>query len=250
MDCLKCGFTNSDQARFCAGCGVAFSAIECQHCKTENSPGSRFCNACGQSLKAEAPAETSLRSAHSERRILTVLFCDLVGSTQLVDTLDPELSRAIIRDFQDICKDIIEKYDGRVSTYLGDGIVAFYSRHESNAERAIHTAQDINREIEQTQGSFSRAKQKIEVRCGIATGLAVVGDYMPGDAQAYQETAIGLPLNLAARIQDLAEPGGVAVGSTTYQMTSALFEFQDIGYHSLKGIKDSQQVWRVTAEKK
>ena len=249
MDCLKCGFTNPDQARFCAGCGHAFSAIKCQQCNTENSPGSRFCNACGQSLTADAPVEPTLRSAHSERRILTVLFCDLVESTRLVDTLDPELSRAIIRDFQRICKEVIDKHGGRVSTYLGDGIVALYSRHESNAERAINTALDINREIEQARGSFSQANQKIEVRCGIATGLAVVGDNMPDNAQAHQETAIGLPLNLAARIQGLAEPGGVAVGSMTYQMTSALFEFQDIGCHALKGIKDSQQVWSVIAEK-
>ncbi len=249
VDCKKCGFTNPDQTRFCAGCGLAFSVIDCRHCNTENSPGSKFCHACGQPLTAGTPAETKLRSAHSERRILTVLFCDLVGSTQLVDTLDPELTRTIIRDFQRISKDVIEKHGGRVSTYLGDGIVALYSRHESNAERAINTALDINREIEQTQGSFSQANQKIEVRCGIATGLAVVGDNMPDDSQVHQETAFGLPLNLAARIQGLVEPGGVAVGSTTYQMTSALFEFQDIGYHELKGIKDSQQVWRVIAEK-
>ncbi len=248
MDCLKCGFTNPEQARFCAGCGLAFASIECQHCKTENSPGSRFCNSCGQSLADKSPEKT-LRSAHSERRILTVLFCDLVDSTRLVDNLDPELSREIIRDFQRICEGVIEENGGRVSTYLGDGMVALFSRHESNAERAINTALHINREIEQARGSFSRSNQKIQVRSGIATGLAVVGDNMPGDPQMRQETAIGLPLNMAARIQGLAEPAGVAIGSTTHQMTRELFEFEDIGHHLLKGIKDSQQVWRVISEK-
>jgi len=248
VECLKCGFANPEQARFCAGCGLAFATIECQHCKTENSPGSRFCNSCGQSL-ADKPPKKILRSAHSERRILTVLFSDLVDSTRLVDNLDPELSREIIRDFQRICEGVIEQNGGRVSTYLGDGIVALFSRHESNAERAINTALHINREIEQTRGSFSRSNQKIQVRSGIATGLAVVGDAMPGDSRMHQETAIGLPLNMAARIQGLAEPGGVAIGSATHQMTSELFEFENIGHHLLKGIKDSQQVWRVIAEK-
>jgi class 3 adenylate cyclase len=248
VECLKCGFTNPEQARFCTGCGAGMSAIKCSHCNTENSPGSRFCNSCGQALTGDAP-KNELLSAHAERRILTVLFCDLVDSTKLVDNLDPELSRAIIRDFQTICKEATEKFEGRVSTYLGDGIVALFSRHESNAERAINTALEINREIARATGSFSQSNQKIEVRCGIATGLAVVGDDMLGHSQLRQETAIGLPLNLAARIQSLAEPGGVAIGDATYQMTSGLFEFEDIGRHPLKGIKEPQQVWLVTAEK-
>ncbi len=249
MKCVKCDYTNPEDAHFCSGCGSSIGALECQNCNTENSPESNYCHACGQSLNPKAPTKGSLLSSNAERRILTVLFCDLVDSTVLVDSLDPELSRLIILDFQSITKNVIEKLGGRVLTYLGDGIVAMFIGSDSNAERAINAALQINQEIDQADCSFSQSKQKIEVRCGIATGLAVVGDDMLGHSQIRLETAIGLPLNLASRIQGLAEPGGVAISNSTYKMARGLFEFQDIGEHSLKGIKDSQQVWRVIAEK-
>lgn len=253
-ECTKCGFSNPEQARFCSGCGVAVAMIECPACAVENDPGSRFCNACGHALAKEKAVkeqalEPRLRSVHAERRILTVLFCDLVDSTRLVDELDPEVCRAIIRDFQTCCKTIIEQHEGRVATYLGDGIVALFSRLESNAERAINAALTINTEIALAKGSFSLYQRKIQVRCGISTGLAVVGDDMLGDTGIHQDTAVGRPMNMAARIQGLAEPGGVAVGNETYQMTHAQFDFEDLGQHTLKGIKDPQQVWRVVDRK-
>lgn len=247
-ECVKCGFSNPDLARFCSDCGLEASEVECFSCHTQNSPGSRFCNACGQPL-AGKPPEKPLRSAHAERRILTVLFCDLVDSTRLVDELDPEASRAIIRDFQIICKEIIEQYDGKVSTFLGDGIVALFGRHESNAERAINAALAINKKIDTARGSFSLSKRKIMVRCGISTGLAVVGDDILGATGVHQETAIGLPMNMAARIQGLAMPGGIAVGGESYRMTKELFEFENLGQHTLKGIKETQRVFRVIDRK-
>ena len=247
-DCTKCGFSNPDLARFCSGCGVAVAKIECPDCAAQNDSGSRFCNICGHALVGKV-SEPALRSSHAERRILTVLFCDLVDSTRLVDELDPEVCRAIIRDFQMACKEIIEQHEGRVSTYLGDGIVALFSRLESNAERAINAALMINREIARARDSFSLSKRKIQVRCGISTGLAVVGDDMLGDTGIHQDTAVGLPMNMAARIQGLAQPGGIAVGGETYQMTRAQFDFEDLGQHSLKGIKEQQQVWRVIDRK-
>ena len=200
MECSGCGFENPDQARFCGGCGKEMGKLECAQCGAENPPGSRFCTACGEAL-AGGIKQKELLSAHAERRILSVLFCDLVDSTALVDSLDPEISRAVIRDFQALSKDVIEKLGGRVTTYLGDGIVALFSHHETNAERAINTALQINRRIENAGGSFSMANQVIRVRCGIATGLAVVGDDMLGHSQVRLETAIGLPMNMAARIQ-------------------------------------------------
>jgi predicted ATPase/class 3 adenylate cyclase len=248
VECLKCGVENPANANFCSGCGTKAGSIVCGHCEADNAPGSSFCIGCGQPLRSDAPKQ-ALRSAHAERRILTVLFCDLVDSTVLVDNLDPELSRTIIRDFQIISKAVIERLGGRISTYLGDGVVALFARHESNAERAINTALQIIREIGQERDSFSQSGQKIQVRCGIATGLAVVGDDMLGQSRVREETAIGLPLNLAARIQGLAERNGVAVSEASYQMTRGLFEFEDIGQHALKGIKEPQQVWRVVRGK-
>lgn len=248
VECTKCGFDNPDLARFCSGCGLETGDIECLGCHTKNSPGSKFCNACGQSL-TRTQVEKPLRSAHAERRILTVLFCDLVDSTRMVDELDPEVSRAIIRDFQIICKDVIEQHDGRVSTYLGDGVVALFSRHESNAERAINAALMINREITRARGSFSHSERPIQVRCGVSTGLAVVGDDILGAPGLHQDTAIGLPMNMAARIQGMAQPGGIAVGSESYRMTYGLFDFEDLGQHALKGIKSAERIFRVIGKK-
>ena len=247
-ECTKCGFSNPEHARFCSGCGVAVALIGCPDCAAQNEPGARFCNACGHSL-AEKLSRPALRSSHAERRILTVLFCDLVDSTRLVDELDPEVCRAIIREFQTTCTEIIEEHGGRVSTYLGDGIVALFSRLESNAERAINASLMIHKRIAQAQGSFSLCQREIQVRCGISTGLAVVGDDLLGDTGIHQDTAVGLPMNMAARIQGLAQAGGIAVGGETYQMTRTQFEFEDLGQHALKGIKDSQRVWRVIARK-
>ena len=103
VECLKCGVENPANANFCAGCGTKVGSVVCEHCGADNAPDSSFCIDCGEPLTTDAPPQ-ALRSAHAERRILTVLFCDLVDSTALVDNLDPELSRTIIRDFKIISK--------------------------------------------------------------------------------------------------------------------------------------------------
>lgn len=246
MKCLKCGFKNPKQARFCASCGVVVAAIECPHCQTENEPGSRFCNSCGHSM-ADIAADQSKRAQQVERRMLTVLFCDLVDSTEMVDSMDPELSRNLIREYQSIAKGVIENFGGRITEYLGDGIVAQFTRYETNAERAINAALEIIQSLAKADIRVGDSEQKARVRCGIATGLAVVGD-MLGDDEIRSESAVGLPLNLAARIQSLAGENQVVIGKMTQQLAHGLFEFEDIGQHALKGFKELQQVWRVVAK--
>ncbi len=179
---------------------------------------------------------------------MTVMFCDLVDSTTIVDSLDPEETRSIIRNFQSHAKLIIEQFGGRITEYLGDGIVAQFTRHETNAERAINAGLGLIRKLEEENIIISSTGNAVKVRCGIATGLAVVGD-MLGDTRIRSESAIGLPLNLAARIQGLANPSEIVIAGDTFRLTRGLFEFEDIGKHTLKGIKDSQQVWRVIKEK-
>ena len=252
MDCLKCGFSNPDNARFCSGCGASVASLACPHCQFENATGARFCNSCGNSLaaptKLEEPLQAKTRQTRAERRLLTVLFCDLVDSTSIVQDLDPEDTRAIIRDFQSHSRAIIEQFGGRITEYLGDGIVAQFTRHETNAERAINAALELIRKLKDSDITFGVELKNIQVRCGIATGLAVVGD-MLGDAHIRSESAIGLPLNLAARIQGLANPDEIVIAGDTHRLSRGLFEFEDMGLHSLKGIKDKQQVWRVLKEK-
>ena len=196
----------------------------------------------------QPPSESEANQSKAERRLLTVLFCDLVNSTSIVQDLDPEETRAIIRDFQSHSRDIIEQFGGRITEYLGDGIVAQFTRHETNAERAINGALELIRKLKDSDLSFATQKTRIQVRCGIATGLAVVGD-MLGDAHIRSESAIGLPLNLAARIQGLANPDEIVIAGDTHRLTRGLFEFEDMGQHTLKGIKDPQQIWRVLKEK-
>ena len=248
MDCLKCGFTNPDNARFCAGCGASVATLECAHCNSQNSPGSRFCNNCGNSLVSETKKLEPTPTSQAERRLLTVMFCDLVNSTTIVDNLDPEETRSIIRDFQSLSLSIIEQFGGRITEYLGDGIVAQFTRHETNAERALNAALELIRKLEKANIKIGTTDQIVEVRCGIATGLAVVGD-MLGDARIRSESAIGLPLNLAARIQSLAKPGEIVIAGDTHRLTRGLFEFEDLGRHALKGIKVPHQVWRVVKDK-
>lgn len=252
MDCLKCGFSNPDDACFCAGCGTSLTSLKCPHCETENAPGSRFCNRCGKSLtlpgqQQRAPATQTTRSK-AERRLLTVMFCDLVDSTSIVADLDPEETRSIIRKFQSHCRSVIEQFGGRITEYLGDGIVAQFTGHETNAERAVYSALELIRELRDAQIKFGEQAKSVQVRCSIATGLAVVGD-MLGDSRIRSESAIGLPLNLAARIQSLANPDEIIIAGETHRLTHGLFEFEDLGLHSLKGIKNPQHVWRVLKEK-
>ena len=246
MECTKCGFANPEQARFCAGCGVGITAIQCAHCHTDNDPGSRFCVSCGQSL---AQSSNGVNSANSpvERRMLTVMFCDLVDSTALVSSQDPEITRSFIREYQGIAKEVIENFGGRITEYLGDGIVAQFTRHETNAERAISAALQVIKLLSQRELSAGEIHQKASVRCGIATGLAVVGD-MLGDEEIRSSSAIGLPLNLAARIQGLAGENQVVIGGTTHQLARGLFKFESLGKYKLKGIDDEQAVWRVVAK--
>ncbi len=178
MECSKCGFSNPDEARFCAGCGNTIAALECPNCNNTNQPGSRFCSSCGQSLAVESKSDQSQQSSQAERRLLTVMFCDLVDSTIIADSLDPEETRAIIRDFQSHAKSVIEQFGGRITEYLGDGIVAQFTRHETNAERAINAGLGLIRKLEEENITISSTGDVVRIRCGIATGLAVVGDML------------------------------------------------------------------------
>lgn len=246
LSCHKCNNENPKQARFCCDCGVSLINIECNQCNTINKLGSRYCTHCGQSLAAAIPEDTT-HTQHIERRMLTILFCDLVGSTQLVEHLDPEDSRAFIRYYQSLSKEIIEDFGGRITEYLGDGIVAQFTRHETNAERAINASLDIIQALADSPHT-NNMESNPGVRCGIATGMAVVGDVL-GDNQIRSESAVGLPINLAARIQNIANTNEVVVSETTHQFAHGLFDYKSTGHHTLKGISQKQKVWRVLAKR-
>jgi class 3 adenylate cyclase/tetratricopeptide (TPR) repeat protein len=179
--------------------------------------------------------------AQAERRQLTVLFCDLVGSTALSRQLDPEDLRDLMRRYQEAVADAMTRYDGHVAKYLGDGVLAYFGwplAHEDQAERAVHAGLAA---IAATAG-LPAGGTPLTARVGIATGLVVVGD-LAGESDAIA----GETPNLAARLQALAAPGEVVIGETTRRMVAAAFDLRDLGATSLKGFADPVPAWVVTA---
>jgi class 3 adenylate cyclase len=188
-------------------------------------------------LARPSPAEDT-----AERRQLTVMFCDLAGSTALSARLDPEDMRQVIRAYQDACSGVVARYDGFEAKFMGDGILAYFGfphAHEDDAERAVRAGL----EIVETVGTLeTRASDTLHVRIGIATGLVVVGDLV-GQGAAQERAVVGDTPNLAARLQALAEPDSVVVASATRRLLRGRFRLRDLGRHAVKGLRESVEVW-------
>jgi class 3 adenylate cyclase len=180
----------------------------------------------------------------AERRQLTVMFCDLVGSTALSTKLDPEDLRAIINAYHGCCAQHVERNGGFVAKYMGDGVLAYFGyprAHEHDAEHAVQAALAL---IEGVPKLATPAGSPLQVRVGIATGLVVVGDLI-GIGAAQEQAVVGETPNLAARLQALAEPGAVVIAAATRGLTGGLFEYRDLGAVSLKGFGENVAAWQV-----
>jgi class 3 adenylate cyclase len=194
-----------------------------------------------------AKATPKARSAEAERRQLTVLFCDLVGSTELAVRLDPEDLREVMRAYQAACADVIERLGGHIAKYLGDGVHAYFGwpqAHEDDAERAVRAGLAL---AEAVGGLNAHQDVCLKARMGVATGMAVVGDLI-GEGASREEAVVGDVPNLAARLQGLAEPGGVVISQATRRLVGSLFELDDLGPKRLKGFAEPIVAWRVTGE--
>jgi class 3 adenylate cyclase/tetratricopeptide (TPR) repeat protein len=200
-------------------------------------------------LKSAQTAPPAIPERHeAERRLLTVMFCDLVGSTELSSHMDAEDLRELLRHYQKACTSVVAAYDGFVAQYLGDGIMVYFGyprAREDAAERAVQAALDI---IEAVRGL--REDTPLQVRIGITTGTAVVGDVVGQGSLAQLHAASGQTPNLAARIHAMAEPQQILIGDATKRRIGALFEYEDMGDFRLKGIPEPVHVWRVIAESK
>ena len=186
-----------------------------------------------------------VHGAGPERRQLTVMFCDLVGSTALSQELDPEDLRALMQRYQQLCGAVVERHGGHVAQYLGDGLMVYFGwprAHEDAAQRALQTALDI---VDAVKGV--PAPTPLQVRIGIATGAVVVGETGGGDA-SLPKTAIGETPNVAARVQALAQPDQILVAATTRRLVAGAFECVDLGEQLLDGISQRVRVWRVLGE--
>jgi class 3 adenylate cyclase/predicted ATPase len=178
----------------------------------------------------------------AERRQLTIMFCDLVGSTALSARLDPEDMREIVGAYHRSCADLITKAGGFVAKYMGDGVLAYFGypqAHEHDAERAVLAGLAV---VEAVPKIKTTAEVPLQVRVGIATGLVVVGDLI-GAGAAQEQAVVGETPNLAARLQGIAEPGGVIIADSTRRLLGNLFELRDLGASDLKGIAGPARAW-------
>jgi class 3 adenylate cyclase len=193
---------------------------------------------------AQAAPQIAAPHDSAERRQLTVLLCDLVGSTALSVKLDPEDLRGIIAAYHRCCSELVERNGGFVARYMGDGVLAYFGypqAHEYDAERAVRAGLAL---VEAVQALETAAGVPLQVRVGIATGLVVVGDLI-GAGAAEEQPVVGETPNLAARLQALAEPGAVVIESLTRRMTGGLFEYRDLGTVALKGFAENVPAWQV-----
>jgi class 3 adenylate cyclase len=186
-------------------------------------------------------AADDVASPSGERRQLTVMFCDLVGSTALSEKLDPEELRDLLHAYRTLCGDVIARYDGFVARYVGDGILTYFgwpAAHEDDAERAVRAALEIVETVKRASTT-----EPLSVRLGIATGPVVVGE--PAGTGDQAKLAVGSTPNLAARLQGLAAADQIVIAASTRRLIGNVFDLSDLGEHDLKGIADPVHAWRV-----
>ena len=246
MTCTSCGFENPTGMNFCGGCGTALP-LPCTACGFSNPPGFRFCGGCGASLADARPEPPPVDRPPAERRQLTVMFCDVVGSTELSTRLDPEDLRDVIQRYQAACVRAVERFGGYVAQYLGDGLMVYFgypTARENDAERAVRAGLDILRAVERLSRRLETTLGiELAVRLGAHTGRAVIGQMGAGTRR--EQLALGQTPNVAARLQALAPPGTLVISEATHRIVAGRFETEALGPKTLKGLSTPQNVYRV-----
>src|SRR6516225_5312568 len=250
MRCPSCTAENAATRRFCAQCGAALP-VPCPACGFENETAARFCGGCGRpvgEIAAQKPATPPPlpRVDSAERRQLTVMFCDLVGSTALSVRFDPEELREELRAYQNAVSGVVARYDGFIAKYMGDGVLAYFGypqAHEDDPERAVRAGLEIAAAVTSLE---TRGTERLAVRIGIATGLVVVGDLV-GEGSAQEQAVVGETPNLAARLQALAEPGQIVLAGATRRLIGDLFRLRELGRQAVKGFAEPVEAFAVEA---
>jgi class 3 adenylate cyclase len=202
----------------------------------------------GAAPTSPQPALTEPKPQHTtERRQVTVMFSDLVGSTALSARMDPEDLREVISAYQNCVAETVGRFGGFVAKYMGDGVLVYFGypqAHEDDAERAVRTGLAL---LEAVAAIRPTVPTRPQIRVGITTGLVVIGELI-GEGAAEERVAVGETLNLAARMQAVASPDSMVVGELTRQLAGAAFDYQDLGPRELKGIPGELRLWRVMGE--
>src|SRR6516225_4387308 len=258
MKCVSCNTDNPPTNRFCTQCGSGLP-ITCSRCGATSSANSKFCGGCGASLLTSAELwssrtaapnlEDSSRSvemsgAPSERRHLTILFCDIVESTALAKLLDPEDLSQLVQTYYDRSGEAISRFDSVIASYVGDGIMALFGyprAHEDDAERAVRAALQI---IDVAKTVCPKGHPPIRVRIGIASGLVVVGEDKL-HALTREKSIVGETPNSAAHLQAVAAPNSVLLSETTRKLLGDVFDLKKLELSNVNGNKEHEIAYHV-----
>jgi class 3 adenylate cyclase/tetratricopeptide (TPR) repeat protein len=254
MVCSNCGTQNAPGKKFCTQCGTSL-ALACASCGAALDPTEKFCGECGTRVadgpaRAAAPTVTPARPAESapatERRLVSVLFADLVGFTTISEARDSEEVRDLLSRYFDTCRTVITRYGGVVEKFIGDAVMAVWGTpvaKEDDPERAVRAALDLIAAVEALGADVGVTE--LRARAGVLTGEATVNLDAAGEGMV-----AGDLVNTASRVQSAAEPGSVYVGESTRRATEAAIAYGDAGTHELKGKAEPVHLWsalRVTA---
>jgi class 3 adenylate cyclase/tetratricopeptide (TPR) repeat protein len=249
MFCAECQHENRGGARFCEACGAAL-AVACPECGAELRAGARFCDQCGTPVPLPTKTAPSA-TAKGERRNVTVLFADAVGHTQIAEQLGEEQTYELMQGCFARMQRAVEQYGGSVNQYTGDGILALFGAplaHEHSARRAVAAALAMQHLLnEYREEVHSRYPVQCAYRIGLNTGPVVVGSI--SEKLDLEVAAVGDTVNLAARMQTLAEPGTVCVSEHTFRAVQDYFEFENLGEHEVKGKSAPVRVYRPLRER-
>ena len=276
MKCPKCESENRDGIKFCEQCGAKME-LECPNCKAKIPVGVRFCGECGNSLTQPSPAVPKELSfdekiakiqkylpsgitekilsqrdrIEGEKRQVTVMFCDMKGFTPLSEKLGPETMYAMMDEVYEILIHKVHDYEGTVNEMTGDGVMALFGAPialEDAPQRAIRSAMAIHREMTRFNERMRQEKgdfPPVRMRVGIHTGPVVVGTL--GNDLRVEFKAVGDTVNLASRMESLAEPGTTYISEDTYKVTEGLFRVEALGEKEVKGKDKPIRVYQVIA---
>jgi len=251
-NCPRCGANLPRGKKFCGDCGLPLP-WQCATCGAENPAGKRFCADCGtaQLHATPVPPDHAAPAAIpvAERRHLTVMFADLVGSTEISARLDPEDLREVIASYHSCVTGLVARFGGFVARYVGDGVLIYFGyprAQEDDPERAVRAGLAIVEAVGRLQ-TMAGPPGTLRARVGIATGLVVVGDLI-GSGASLESSVVGDTPNLAARLQTVAEPGAVVIAEATRHLVGGMFEYRALEPAILKGLRAPVRAWAVVAE--
>ena len=261
MQCSGCGCSNPEIARFCLHCGARLHLV-CEGCGFESPAGSHFCGGCGAPLSdllgVQRPDHSTSTEAASapnhdqrpERRQVTVLFIDMIGSTDLSVQLDEEDFRDVIYKYRDTCASAVRRFDGTIVRYIGDGLLVCFGfpvAHEDDPARAVRAALSLLDDMRQLNSRESSSMPPIRVRMGMHTGIVIAGDLR--SSGTFETMGIlGETPNIASRLQQIASPDKLVISEVTARLVGNSFDLHGLGPHEIRGTHGAMNLYEVIAE--